>query len=94
MQSFSFSPESHRPPQTQCIYITLDSISGLCKRHWISWWRAPVTVPKLCRVGHKELSPDRSQGKSHSRLRLDQVQKLGPPVTPHDIIHSALPERE
>ena len=47
MQSLSFSPESHRPPQTQCRYITLDSISGLCKRHWISWWCAPVTVPKL-----------------------------------------------
>ena len=94
MQSFSFSPESHRPPQTPCIYITLDSISGLCKQHWISWWRAPVTVPKLCRVGHIELSSDRSQGKSPARLRLDRVQRLGPPATPHDIIHSALPERE
>ena len=59
MQSLSFSLESHRPPQPQCRYITLDSISGLCKRHWISGWLAPVTVPKLCRVGHKELSPDR-----------------------------------
>ncbi|QCE03971.1 hypothetical protein DEO72_LG8g2003 [Vigna unguiculata] len=94
MQSFSFSPKSHRPPQPQCRYITLDSISGLCKRHWISGWLAPVTVPKHYRVGHKELSPDRSQGKSPSRLRLDQVQRLGPPATPHDIIHYALSERE
>ena len=50
MQSLSFSPESHKPPQTQCKYITLDSILGLCKRHRISWWHAPMTVPKLCRV--------------------------------------------
>ena len=50
MQSFSFSPESHRPPETQFRYITIDSISGLCKRHWISGWLAPVKVPKLCRV--------------------------------------------
>ena len=41
-----------------------------------------------------EYSPDRSQGKSPSRLGLDQVQRLGPPATPHDIIHSALSERE
>ncbi|QCD82881.1 hypothetical protein DEO72_LG2g3223 [Vigna unguiculata] len=27
-----------------------DSISGLCKRHWIAGWLAPVKVPKLCRV--------------------------------------------
>ena len=58
MQSFSLSPESYRPPQhipesyrpPQHIYMTLDSISGLCKRHRMSWWLAPVTVPKLCRV--------------------------------------------
>jgi len=49
MQSLSFSPESHRPPQTQYKYITLDSTSELCKRHWISGWLAPVKVPKLCR---------------------------------------------
>jgi len=40
------------------------------------------------------LSPDRSQDKSPSRLRFDQVQKLRPPATPHDIIHYALPKRE
>ncbi|QCE07571.1 hypothetical protein DEO72_LG9g2591 [Vigna unguiculata] len=44
--------------------------------------------------GHKESSPDRSQGKSPSHLGLDQVQRLRPPATPHDIIHSALFERE
>jgi len=41
-----------------------------------------------------EYSPDRSQGKSPSRLRLDQVQRRGPPATPHDIINSALSELE
>jgi len=73
--------------------MTLDSISRLCKEHWSSWWLAPVTIIKLYRVWTHGviLSPDRSQGKSPSRLRLDQVQKLGPPATPH---HSALPERE
>jgi len=50
MQSFLFLPESHRPPQTQYKYITLDSIFELCKRHRISWWLAPVKVPKLCKV--------------------------------------------
>jgi len=32
------------------LYIILDLISGLCKRHWSSWWLAPVKVPKLYRV--------------------------------------------
>jgi len=41
-----------------------------------------------------EYSPDRSQGKSPSRLGLDQVQRRGPPTTPHDIIHSTLSELE
>jgi len=39
-------------------------------------------------------SPDRSQGKSPPRLRLDQVRRRGPPATPHDIIHSTLSELE
>jgi len=39
----------------------------------------------------KGLSPNYSQGKSHSRLG---VQRLGPSTTLHDIIHSALSERE
>jgi len=41
-----------------------------------------------------EYSPDRSQGKSPPRLRLDQVRRRGPPATPHDIIHSTLSELE
>jgi len=41
-----------------------------------------------------EYSPDRSQGKSPPRLRLDRVRRRGPPATPHDIIHSTLPELE
>ncbi|QCE05181.1 hypothetical protein DEO72_LG9g182 [Vigna unguiculata] len=50
--------------------------------------------PNSAEFGHNESSPDRSQGKSPSRLGLDQVQRLGPPTTPHDIIHYALSERE
>jgi len=50
--------------------------------------------PNSAESGHKESSPDRSQGKSPSRLGLDQVQRLGPTATPHDIIHSTLSERE
>jgi len=51
-------------------------------------------VPKLYRVwpiefGLKRLSSNHSQGKLPSRLRLDQVQRLGPPTTLHDIIHYA-----
>ncbi|QCD98724.1 hypothetical protein DEO72_LG7g1 [Vigna unguiculata] len=54
----------------------------------------PNRFPNSVEFGHKGLSPNHSQGKSPSRLRLDQVQRLGPPATPHDIIHSALSERE
>jgi len=50
--------------------------------------------PDSAESGHMEYSPDCSQGKSPSRLRLDQVQRQGPPATPHDIIHSALSELE
>ena len=50
--------------------------------------------PDSAEPGHMGLSPDRSQGKSPSRLGLYQVQGLGPPATPHDIIHSTLSERE
>ncbi|QCE03397.1 hypothetical protein DEO72_LG8g1421 [Vigna unguiculata] len=50
--------------------------------------------PDSAESGHMEYSPDRFQGKSSSRLRLDQVQRRGPPATPHDIIHSALSELE
>jgi len=53
------------------------------------WWS-----PNSAEFGRKGLSPDHSQGKSLSHIRLDQVQRLGPPATPHDIIHSALSERE
>jgi len=31
-------------------HTSLDSISGLCKWHWSSWWLALEMVPKLCRV--------------------------------------------
>jgi len=51
-------------------------------------------TPNSIEFGLKGLSPNHSQGKSTSRLRPDQVQRLGPPTTPHDIIHYALSERE
>jgi len=53
------------------------------------WW-----FPNSVEFGLKGLSPNHSQGKAPSFLRLDQVQILGPPTTPHDIIHYALAERE
>jgi len=66
----------------------------LYKWHWTSWWLAPMCGSQTLQSGLKGLSPNHSQGKSPSRLRPDQVQGLGPPATPHDIIHYALSERE
>jgi len=64
--------------------VTLD-LSVACTYVWF---------PKSAEFGLKGLSPNHSQGKSPSCLGPDQVQGLGLPATPHNIIHSALSERE
>jgi len=56
--------------------------------------RTCVWFPNSAEFGLKGLSPNHSQDKSPSRLGHDQVQRLGPPAAPHDIIHYALSEHE
>jgi len=60
--------------------MTLDSISGLCKRHQSSWWLAHVTIPKLCRVWAQGVIIQPLLGYVPFASKTDQVQRLGPPL--------------
>ena len=78
---------NHKGHYNSIIRIRATSIDLLvaCTDEWF---------PNSAESGLKGLSPNQSPGKPPSRLELDQVHRLGPPATPHHIIHSTLHECE